>query len=32
VGVPMIVLPVQLNLGAVGTERTVRRQSAEVAA
>jgi amino acid transporter len=32
VGVPMIVLPVQLNLGAVGTERTVRRQAAELAA
>ncbi len=28
VAVPMIVLPVQLNLSAVGTERTVRRQVA----
>jgi amino acid transporter len=26
VGVPMVVLPVQLNLSAVGTERSVRRQ------
>jgi amino acid transporter len=32
VGVPMVVLPVQLNLSAVGTERTVRRQPAELAA
>jgi amino acid transporter len=32
VGVPMVVLPVQLNLSAVGTERTVRRQIAELAA
>jgi hypothetical protein len=32
VGVPMIVLPVQLNLSAVGTERSVRRPSVELAA
>jgi ABC-type hemin transport system ATPase subunit len=31
-GVPMIVLPVQLNLSAVGTDRSVRRASAELAA
>jgi amino acid transporter len=32
VGVPMVVLPVQLNLSAVGTDRTVRRQITELAA
>jgi len=32
VGVPMVVLPVQLDLEAVGTERTVRRPTAELAA
>jgi hypothetical protein len=32
VAVPMVVLPVQLNLSAVGTERTVRRPTADLAA
>jgi hypothetical protein len=32
VGVPMVVLPVQLNLSAVGTGGTVRRPVTELAA
>jgi ABC-type hemin transport system ATPase subunit len=32
VGVPMIVLPVQLNLSALGTDKPVRRQAGHLAA